>query len=149
MADPKKYILTSNEDILYFYDLSFKNRGLNIKNRKSLKDLSKKFNIDIQQSSEGTCKDRQCEPNKILIFEEKGGLNERFFKHLRNAFAHCQIEISEGRCRLLDWISYENNKKVAFSKKRVTLLGDVDYDDFKKLMDEFFSIDSIKKKQNK
>lgn len=66
-------------------------------------------------------------------------MNQAFFRHLRNAFAHLYIEISGGRCRLLDWNPYKTGKSKKFKVSLMTMHGDVDYESLKKMLEEFFS----------
>jgi len=143
MGKLKEFHIVKDEDILFFYDLVMKHRGLSVVNRKSINSLSNKYNIEITKEKAETCNSFICEPDKITIYDDYKGLNQRFFCHLRNAFAHCYIEISGDRCRFLDWNAFKGNKKSRYGKNKITLLGDVNYEDFKKLMNEFFLPQSI------
>lgn len=147
MKKPEEFHIVDKEDIYFFYDLVMNQGSKSIKNRKSISSISSKYGIEIKIEKAGTSKSIQPVKDSITIFDEDKSLNERFFSHLRNAFAHCYIEISENRCKFIDWNAYIENKKCKFGKNRITLLGDVNYDDFKKMMDEFFSDTSLKKQK--
>lgn len=139
MGRPEEFKIIKEDDIVFFYDLVMKHRNQSIKGRKSIESISKKYGIEIKREKSGECKDLKPELGKIILYDDNLGLNQCLFLHLRNAFAHCYIEVSEERCRFLDWNAFIEKKKCTFGKNRITLLGNVNYENFKKMMDEFFS----------
>ncbi len=133
---PTQHVL-SNNDALIFYGYAAK-LPAEIANRKSISDVARKFGIIIDFEY-GGCKRSSCKPNHIRIYNYTNGKNQSFFRHLRNAFAHLYIEISGGRCSLLDWNPYKSGMSQSFKTSLITMHGDVDYDSFKKMLQEFFS----------
>lgn len=92
---PTPYILNDN-DALFFYRYTAK-LPKDIVNRKSITDVALRLGITISFDS-NDCKELSYERDHILIYDKSLGKNRLFFKHLRNAFAHLYIELSDDRC---------------------------------------------------
>ena len=106
--------------------------------RNSLQNLALQHGITIIFEPD-VCKSYATTQDTIHIFENSVGKNQVFFWHLRNAFAHQNIEISGARCRLYDWNLYKNGKPQKLSAAQITMKGDVVYSAFQKLLQEFFT----------
>jgi len=145
---PTEHILNNDEDVLFFSHNFLYHNGKRIQNRKSIEDIAKKYNIAIHHHKGDKCKRFKYPVDEIHIYDAKStGLNNIFFSHMRNAFAHCYIELSGTRCRVLDWNPYLSNHK--FKTGSITLIGDVDYTTLKQLTNEFFSDKSLINKTKK
>lgn len=142
MTKPNQHIL-GNDDALLFYEYSAK-KDNEIEKRKNISAIASKHGIIIE-FNKGNCTKRPTLRNKIIIYQCKSEHNKTFFRHIRNAFAHLYIEISDRRCILLDWTPYQNGKKQDFRVATITMIGDVEYDKFKNVLKEFFSQSSKKK----
>lgn len=146
---PKQHILSDKEDVVYFYENAIAHRGIALENRKEINKLSRKKGFEIRFLDSGECKESISKPNEITIYDSSKGKNQKFFRHLRNAFSHCYIEIGSDRCKFLDWDAFgKNGKKCEYEVKRITMTGDVDFNSFKTVLDEFFDDKSILKSKN-
>lgn len=126
----------NDEDALFFYHYIVKTPA-EIENRKPIHNLACKFGITIIFES-GQYNKYDSTRDCIRIYDNVRGKNKIFFRHLRNAFAHQNIKISGDRCILLDCDVFKN--------KTITMTGDVKYNKFKTLLDEFFSDANLKPK---
>lgn len=151
MAKTRKppFFILDPDDAIYFYKLAIGYNPNELVCRKKIDTIAKKHGILISFKKFGKCRTFDSSKDEIIIYGLEGiGGNKQFFTHLRNAFAHCYISITEGRCLLHDWNAYESGKKCDYAAKRITMNGDVDYDSFKNMMREFFDPSSkISKKQ--
>lgn len=147
MSVKPKSVYLQDKDALYFYNTSIRNCELSIKNRNDITSIANKYNIKIVWKNSGETCNRFTYPcDEIHIYGESKFRNKRFFTHLRNAFAHCYIEISDDRCKLLDWNAYEDNGKTEFRVSKISMIGDVDYSKLKQVIEDFFSDKNILKK---
>lgn len=145
MSNPPQYVL-GRDDALFFYDLIVSKSKQDIQNREDISKLSKKIGIAIEFSN-NDCSSFSVPQDKIQIFKHNSAKNRAFIQHLRNAFAHLYVEITpNGRCRLLDWNPYSGGEKQSFKASLITMKGDVDYQTFKELINQFFS---LPQKQNR
>lgn len=136
MAAPVPHLL-NDPDVLFFYEHAIR-LFADVKNRKSIQKLALHHGITIIFEPD-VCKSYATTQDTIHIFDNSGGKNQIFFRHLRNAFAHQNIEISGARCRLYDWNLYKNGKPQKLSAAQITMKGDVVYSAFQKLLQEFFT----------
>lgn len=152
-----EFIIKEAECIKFFYDNFIAPTNSQISNRKQIIKLANEeaIPITIDFIQYGKCQSAIHPIDCIKIFDKSAlkqqGQNKLFIQHLRNAFCHKYVQIDGGRCRFLDWKQYEEGKKCKFSYKRITLIGDVDYEAFKELISKFFSEKSKtnnKKQQN-
>ena len=147
MEKPKESVLTKN-DILFFYNQCLGKSSNEIKNRIAIDALSCKMKIPItvEFNVSGTYKGEDF-MDKILIFDsDNKRKNKKFFQHLRNAFCHKYIEIVNGRCKLLDWNAFGDNKPKSYANKHITMIGEVDFASLQQLIYAFYSNQSKNKK---
>lgn len=135
MSNPKQYVL-ADQDALFFYQHSSKSVS-DIANRKNISDLANKYGIKIIFNSQ-KCQIRKPVQDTIELFQVDKNKNQTFFRSIRNAFAHLYIEIQANRCKLLDWNPYKDGVQHKFCVSCITMKGDVNYNAFKALLDDFF-----------
>lgn len=145
--NPRKYKL-NKEEALMFYVNACSLLPEEIKNRKNITEIAKKFNISISFLSPGEYQPKDMSIGQIKIFEKTSEQNKSFIRNLRNAFCHLYIEIDNNRiCSFIDWNPFydSNGKNGGFAHKRVTMAGKVAYDDLESLLKEFISDHNLKK----
>ncbi len=63
-------------------------------------------------------------------------MGKTLFAHIRNAFAHLYIEISDDQCKLLDWARFVNGRPQEFKASLITMKGNVNYTALKNFIQE-------------